>query len=85
MSYQITDNDVRVLRELLQWKRGFSGDGLTNAPQSASFGTSGTRRRHRRPKRHRLPTPQYQGMFYGGVAANQAGFMFIEALGDLPT
>lgn len=81
----LSDAAAETLRQMRDQLRGTRGTGGTNTGRSFSFDPP-----QRSPRRYvgssaPLPTPQYQGMFYGGVAANQAGFMFIEALGDLPT
>jgi hypothetical protein len=78
LGYTITENDVRVLRDMRQFQASFTGSGATVGANHVSFATPPPRRgrRPQQPMAATTPEPQYQGMMWGGVTANEAAFAY---------
>ncbi len=86
MAYQLSDDDVLILRQMREWQKRWEGPNSNNTPNGASFGASGPWRRPRRTfSIASLPTPQYQDMMLGAPSANTLGAMFVAAVSAIPT
>ncbi len=86
MPYQLTDDDVQILRQMREWQKRLEGPNSSNTPGGASFGATGT---GRRPRRNLFAlqgsAPQYQGMLFTGLVADTSGWAFAMAVNSVPS
>ena len=77
---QLPAEFVRDWNRIRRKVDGLSGAGVTNRPDTITIGGNPVARRSMPSTGEDLPTPQYQGMVYCGVAANQGGWAYLPAV-----